>query len=953
VPAPNPTVTLYEPGTASTPLTQTIYAAATGGTTLPNPFTGDANGNAIWYLDRPQRVKVVATALGMGTVSFDYEPAQHDPAEALVTTPAAVPGAPGAGLGQVFIHPSTGRQMWRAGAGGMAVPVDHLPVVHADDYWSSTVGGGTREYQALKDAIDEAYLGKVVADGAPGAIVQLSDRAYLPHRSIPLLDPFELVWIRGAGMGKTLVQPTAAMNGGDTGVPADPQKNCVFNASNATLATRKRGIGISDLTIDGTNMTFDGLEYGWYVGQSMSGFETQDVDYPFCHRVEFTHLPHGATLGSTIPSLAGAFRGGEIRWCRFEDCGLVMHHYRHGLRDTAPAGFASQAGFMLGGMITDNVYRNNNGPWYTAVGNYGTVIARNVIEGFGMRVCTLDGAVSSFNVDFGLRNCIVQGNVSRDAGGYVLNGKVVPTPLNGNQGQPSAVDCLFDDDVSGTALADFPAPPLLANVNGVKTVNSSGRDAVVVFSGAGTLTSLRVGDIRNDGSGAVASPNTLRATVVPNGMSVLPVVSGSMTWAWFPARLELASPPAAPAASPFSYTNATGGPLLVTILPTATSGGTPLTHLSIPLSAGVTFTVDGNAATPTGIRRSMLYLPAGSTLAMTWTAATVQAALRAYHDASAVFTGWEWSLVTVVAWTGQPAVPASGSPAYNPLGVPMAVEVLTGAFSAVAVHNPDGSTFSTAQVTSALTGLKHVTVPAGGDYTPTYTGSPTVKCYAAPNALRAAFFGDSGSDVATATLGQAANNVIRTRFSRQPQSVVHLRDFVRTLIAGGGLHDGSEWSPGYSIDQADSGVTGGGCKDTWIDGVFLSDSRATKATAAHYHDDGSANTTGTRIRAYLSTTSGPALAPGGSAARVDATGCWGPGASVSPQTPPAAPATGVAQANPFPFACDVYLSVSGGSVSAVTLDGAAIGAQTRLRLRVGASYTPTYTGVLTTQWVPA
>lgn len=961
VPAGNPTVTLYEPGT-TTPITQTIYAAATGGTTLSNPFVGDANGNAEWYLAKPQRVKVVATAVGMGTVAFDHEAASHDPGEMIVTTPGAVPDAPGADLGQIFIHPDTGRTMWRTGAGGLAVPLDHIPAVHADDHYSSMVSSDIREYTALKAAFDEAYLGKVVDDGAPGAIVMLSDREYLPGRSLPMLDPFEHVAVWGAGMGKTVVQPTAALNGGDSAIgggsviPPDYPKGSLFNAANVTLGTKKQRIGLCDLTIDGSSMSFDGIEYGWYLGMSMSGFETQDVDYPFAHRVEFLNLPNGLTFGSTVPSRAGAFRHGEIIGCRFENCGLIMHHYRHGLRGTAPQGLASQAGFMLGGIVAGNYYLNNSGPYYTAVGNYGTVIAGNVIEGGGVRVVAYDGSISTLNVDFGFRGCVVQGNISRDAGAYVLNGKVVPTDLNGGDGQPSAVECLFDDDISGTALMDFPEWPVLATVNGLKTINNSGRDMPVVFSGPGTVTSVLVGAVRNDGSGAIANPNTLRATVVPNGMSILPVVTGSVTWAAFPARLELTPAFAVPVTSPYSRVNDSGSPLLLTILPLATDGpgGASLTHLSIPLTAGVTFTIDGTAATPTGIRRNMLFWPVGSTLAMTWTPATVQAALRAYHDADAVFTGWEWKQDTIVAWTGQPAVPDSGANAFNPLACPMAVEVLTGAFSAVDIHNADGGLYSSVQVTSALTTLKHFVVPPGGYYTPTWSPTrPTVKCYAAPNALRAGFYGDSGSDQSTDTLGQAAGNVIRTRFSRMPQGVVRLRDFVRTLIVGGRLA-GSEWSPGYTIDQVDSGVTGGGCKDTTVDGALLDDPRGTPATAAHYHDDGSADTTGTRIRAYLGAVSGPdAIAPGGSASRVDATGCWGPGAEVSPQTPPAAPASGNAQANPFPFACDVYLSVSGGSLTGVTLDGAALGAQTRFRIRVGASWTPSYTGTLTAQWVPA
>lgn len=72
---PNPEILLMEPGT-TTPLAATIYAGATGGATLTNPFFGDSDGNYEFYLATAQDIKVVATGVGVGTITDDWERVQ-------------------------------------------------------------------------------------------------------------------------------------------------------------------------------------------------------------------------------------------------------------------------------------------------------------------------------------------------------------------------------------------------------------------------------------------------------------------------------------------------------------------------------------------------------------------------------------------------------------------------------------------------------------------------------------------------------------------------------------------------------------------------------------------------------------------------------------------------------------------------------------------------------------
>jgi hypothetical protein len=82
-----PLVTIFEPGT-TTPLTQTIYRSATGDNTYDNPFSGTVDGVVEFFLERPQRVNIQATADGLGTVVLDYEPALGDPSDTAFRGPS-------------------------------------------------------------------------------------------------------------------------------------------------------------------------------------------------------------------------------------------------------------------------------------------------------------------------------------------------------------------------------------------------------------------------------------------------------------------------------------------------------------------------------------------------------------------------------------------------------------------------------------------------------------------------------------------------------------------------------------------------------------------------------------------------------------------------------------------------------------------------------------------------
>jgi len=62
-------VAVHENGTL-TPIAQLLYTSDTGTATLPNPFTF-AQGQIDFYLDKPQRVRVVVTPSGSAAQTFD------------------------------------------------------------------------------------------------------------------------------------------------------------------------------------------------------------------------------------------------------------------------------------------------------------------------------------------------------------------------------------------------------------------------------------------------------------------------------------------------------------------------------------------------------------------------------------------------------------------------------------------------------------------------------------------------------------------------------------------------------------------------------------------------------------------------------------------------------------------------------------------------------------------
>ena len=76
----SPEITVYDQGT-TTPVSETLYAADTGGSTLTNPFTANSDGSVEFYMATAGRVSVKydGTGAGLGTVTRNMEGVWPDP----------------------------------------------------------------------------------------------------------------------------------------------------------------------------------------------------------------------------------------------------------------------------------------------------------------------------------------------------------------------------------------------------------------------------------------------------------------------------------------------------------------------------------------------------------------------------------------------------------------------------------------------------------------------------------------------------------------------------------------------------------------------------------------------------------------------------------------------------------------------------------------------------------
>lgn len=146
----------YDPGTTN-PIAATIYDSFTGGGTLANPLTTDANGGVLFYLAAPQRLDLLFLKAGYADFTLHDVQATPDAADILLVTSVldganlgagSVPAtalangaATGVVLGSDVVRPNfltnPGFEIWQRGAGAFTGDTQYGP-----DRWKIALAAG-------------------------------------------------------------------------------------------------------------------------------------------------------------------------------------------------------------------------------------------------------------------------------------------------------------------------------------------------------------------------------------------------------------------------------------------------------------------------------------------------------------------------------------------------------------------------------------------------------------------------------------------------------------------------------------------------------------------------------------------------------------------------------------------------------------------------------------------
>lgn len=214
---PNADVTLYVKGT-TTPWSLPIYAAITGGTTKPNPFTADANGVIEFFLDLPDRVKIETTGISGGipvALTADYVPVMPDPSEFALwnsdrfnLAKSAAPSAPAGGLSSLYA---------RTDGGGGIVPAGGTARLFFDTV--DTPIRNVRHYGALGDGVTDDTVAIQAALDAGGMCFFPPGEYMYTALDVDLATPAAIV---GSGPGVTYLRCTQAS--GDSIVVDGPSR---------------------------------------------------------------------------------------------------------------------------------------------------------------------------------------------------------------------------------------------------------------------------------------------------------------------------------------------------------------------------------------------------------------------------------------------------------------------------------------------------------------------------------------------------------------------------------------------------------------------------------------------------------------------------------------------------------------------------------------------------------
>jgi hypothetical protein len=321
--------------------------------------------------------------------------------------------------------------------------------------------------------------------------------------------------IRGAGMGATKIIATSALNGSD-----HVTHNSVFNANNLTLAHPNycNNVTISDMTIDCSAQNASGVPVGAVSGYNLCAVEFQNVHNAKAERVEVIGAyGNGIVMGSIDPLYSRCINNPIIEDCTFDNvCRGILPTY-------GIAGSVMQVGAARGGRLNENEITNAGAPWMDAFNCFGTKFNDNYIEGINNAPIGAGQNKGIFHSDFGLDSCEINGNVSKNAGGFVIYGNMTPVFFNGQLPTHGAQNCTIENNrVLGHGTLQIAAPAIPAsNV----TITAPNYPIMGIMFGA---SSVFVNGVQQRLSGG--NRNTFAA---PANATIRLVYTSTPNWIWY------------------------------------------------------------------------------------------------------------------------------------------------------------------------------------------------------------------------------------------------------------------------------------------------------------------------------------------------------------------------------------------------------------------------------------
>jgi hypothetical protein len=337
---------------------------------------------------------------------------------------------------------------------------------------------------------------------------------YLIDRSIDLRGKSNIT-IMGDGKGATVIKCTTALNGS-----SHITHNNIFDVNNLTVPVGSylKNVTIKHLTIDASLQNCSGIPVGQQLGYNLCAIEFQNVDHASAIGVEVIGAyGNGIAFGSIDPSMAGAIRNPVIEDCDLTDvCRGVLPQY-------GITGSVIQIGAAIGGRANNNRITRAGAPWMDAFNCFGTQFNDNFIDDIGSGEYEVGQNKGIFHSDFGLNGVSIKGNVSRNAGGFIINGLMAPNFFNAQTPTPGLKNSTVQGNmVFGHGLTAYTAPSVPAsNV----TINSPAVPMMITLLG-GNATAW-INGVQQRLSGA-----TYKTFIAPPNSFIKLVYTTTPSWVW-------------------------------------------------------------------------------------------------------------------------------------------------------------------------------------------------------------------------------------------------------------------------------------------------------------------------------------------------------------------------------------------------------------------------------------